>query len=155
MRRRCEGFTLLELMIVLVLIGVLVGMVSFATGMSPAQQARQEADALAGVIRQLRERAVLESQEYGVRLSGDGYRVLRLDVRGWEPVSGFNRWPDHLRLRLKHDGYSVSLGSDEGPPQLLMLSSDETSVFTLTFETKGRRWLSLSSDGIGEVRIDG
>lgn len=36
-----------------------------------------------------------------------------------------------------------------------MLSSDETSTFTLTFETRGRAWLSLSSDGISEVVIDG
>ncbi|MEJ5060381.1 MULTISPECIES: type II secretion system minor pseudopilin GspH [unclassified Pseudomonas] len=155
MRRRCRGFTLLELMIVIVLIGVLAGMVSFTTGVNPARQARQEADTLAGMIRQLREKAVLESQEHGVRLSVGGYRAMRLGIRGWEPVSTLYRWPDNLRLRLKHEGYSVSLGTDEGPPQLLMLSSDETSAFTLTFETKDRSWLSLSSDGIGEVVIDG
>jgi general secretion pathway protein H len=155
MPRRCRGFTLLELMIVMVLIGVLVGMVSVATGMNPAHQARQQAQDLASVIRQLRVRATLEDQQYGVRLSVDGYRAMRLGVRGWEPVSTFNRWPQNLRLRLKHDGYLVNLGADEGPPQLLMLSSDETSTFTLTFETRDRTWLSLSSDGIGEVVIDG
>lgn len=155
MQQRCRGFTLLELMVVIVLIGVLAGMVSFASGTSPARQARQEADALAGMIRQLRERAVLESQEYGVRLSAEGYRPLRLGSRGWEPVAAFYRWPDNLRLRLRHDGYVVNLGADEGPPQLLMLSSDETSLFTLTFEIEGRNWLSLSSDGVGEVQIDG
>jgi general secretion pathway protein H len=146
---------LLELMIVIVLIGVLVGMVSFATGMNPARQARHEADTLAGMIRQLRERAVIEGQAYGVRLSVDGYRAMRLDVRGWEAMTAVYRWPDQLRLRLKQDGYSVSLGADEGPPQLLMLSSDETSSFTVTFEVRDRIWSRLTSDGIGEVVIDG
>ncbi|MBZ9782288.1 type II secretion system minor pseudopilin GspH [Pseudomonas sp. REP124] len=155
MPRRCRGFTLLEMMIVIVLIGVLVGMVNLATGGNPARQARQEADALAGVIRQFRERAVLESQEYGVRLSNEGYRTLRLGVSGWEPVTALYRWPADLRLRLKHDGYFVNIASDEGPPQLLLLSSDEISAFSLTFESAGRRLLSLSSDGIGEVVIDG
>lgn len=41
---RSDGFTLLELMIVIVLIGILLGMVSLAMGQNPARQARQEAD---------------------------------------------------------------------------------------------------------------
>ena len=155
MGRGCRGFTLLELMIVIVLIGVLLGMVNLATGINPARQARQEADVLTGVIRQFRERAVLESQEYGVRLSNEGYRTLHLGISGWEPVTALHRWPADLRLRLQHDGYFVSLASDEGPPQLLLLSSDEISAFSLTFESAGRSGLSLSSDGIGEVVIDG
>lgn len=155
MRRHCRGFTLLELMIVIVLIGVLLGMVSFATGPSPVRQARQEADALVRMIHQLRERAVLAGQEHGLRLSVDGYRAMRLESRGWEPVTALYRWPENLRLRLEQDGHPVRLGADEGPPQLLMLSSDETSAFTLTFATREATWLSLSSDGIGEPVIDG
>lgn len=155
MRRRCAGFTLLELMIVIVLIGVLLGLVSFASGLNPARQARQEAGAVAQVIQQLRDRAVLEEREYGLRLSVEGYRVMRHEIRGWEPVAGLHRWPANVRARLKQDGYSLILGADEGPPQLLMLSSDETSAFTLTLMSAERTWLSLSGDGIGEVVIDG
>ncbi|HCS42966.1 MAG TPA: type II secretion system protein GspH [Pseudomonas sp.] len=155
MRSHCRGFTLLELMIVIVLIGVLLGMVSFATGPNPMRQARQEADGIVRMIHQLRERAVLAGQEHGLRLSADGYRAMRLDVRGWEPVTALSPWPENLRLRLEQDGHPVSLGADEGPPQLLMLSSDETSAFTLTFASQDATWLSLSSDGIGDPVIDG
>ncbi|VVN78854.1 type II secretion system minor pseudopilin GspH [Pseudomonas fluorescens] len=155
MRRHCRGFTLLELMIVIVLIGVLLGMVSYAAGPNPVRQARQEANTMVQMIHQLRERAVLAGQEQGLRLSVDGYRAMRLDGRGWEPVTGLYRWPENLRPRLEQDGHPVSLGADEGPPQLLMLSSDETSAFTLTFASQDATWLSLSSDGIGDPVIDG
>ena len=64
---------------------------------------------------------------------------MRLEIRGWEPVAAFYRWPETLRLHLEQDGYSLILGADEGPPQLLMLSSDETSAFTLTFATATNR----------------
>jgi general secretion pathway protein H len=146
---------LLELMIVLVLVGVLLGMVSLASGGSPARQVRQEAEAMVLVIHQLRQRAVFEGQEYGLRLSADGYRVMRLGVRGWDPVKELTDWPLSVRVRLQQDGYRVDLDADEGPPQLLMFSNDETSAFTLTFESGNRTWLSLSGDGIGEVVIDG
>jgi len=155
MRQRCRGFTLLELMIVIVLIGVLLGMVSFATGSNPARQARQEAHGIVGVIQQMRERAVLDGQEFGLRLSVEGYRVMRLDVQGWEPMAAFYRWPENVRLRLEQDGHPVTLGGDDGPPQVLMFSNDETSVFTLTFGNDKKTWLSLSSDGLGQVVIDG
>ncbi|MCX2897358.1 type II secretion system minor pseudopilin GspH [Pseudomonas mandelii] len=152
---RSDGFTLLELMIVIVLIGILLGMVSLAMGQNPARQARQEADNIVSLIHQLRERAVLDGLEYGMRLSANGYRGMRLAGQGWETITAFYPWPDNLRLHLELDGGFSSLGADEGPPQLLALSSDETSAFTLTFMTANTTWLSLSSDGIGEVRIDG
>jgi general secretion pathway protein H len=152
---RCRGFTLLELMIVIVVVGVLLGMLSVVGGGSPAREVRQEAEAMVQVIHQLRERAVVEGQEYGLRLSTDGHRVMRLGVRGWEPVGELTDWPLSVRLRLQLDGYWVELDADEGPPQLLMFSNDETSVFTLTFESYNRNWLSLSGDGLGEVAIDG
>ncbi|KEX91482.1 type II secretion system protein GspH [Pseudomonas umsongensis] len=154
MPRRSRGFTLLEMMIVTVLIGVLLGMVSLATGIHPAQQARQEASALGGVIRQLRQQAVLEGREYGLRLSVLGYRSMRLDGRGWEPLAAFNRWPESLQLSLEQEGYALRLGADVGPPQILLYSSDETSNFTLTFAGKDKIWATLSGDGMGEIMID-
>jgi general secretion pathway protein H len=152
---RCRGVTLLELMIVMVVVGVLLGMVSLVGGGSPARQVRQEAEAMVQVIHQLRERAVFEGQEYGLRLSAEGYRMMHLGVRGWEPVKVLTDWPLSVRVRFQQDGYAVGLDADEGPPQLLLLSNDETSAFTLTFESGNRTWLSLSGDGIGEVVIDG
>jgi general secretion pathway protein H len=141
------------MMIVLVVVGVLLGMVSLAGGGNLARQVKQEAEAMVQVIHQLRERAV-EGQEYGLRLSAAGYRVMHLGVRGWEPVKALTDWPLNVRVRLQQDGYGAGLGADEGPPQLLLLSNDETSAFTLTFESGNRTWLSLSGDGIGEVAID-
>jgi general secretion pathway protein H len=146
---------LLELMVVIVVIGVLLGMVSLATGVNPARQLRQDAHGVAQVIEHLRARAVLEGQEFGLRLSVDGYRAMRLGLQGWEPVAALRPWPENGRPRLRVDGYSSHLGADEGAPQLLMLSSDETSAFSLTFGTPSRTWMSLCADGIGEVVIDG
>lgn len=151
MPRRCQGFTLLELMIVMVLAGILWGMVSFAIGGNHARAARQDADAIVRMVQQLRNRAVREGQEYGVRISTDGYRAVRLAGQDWQSVTELYLWPAELRLRLEQEGQFMSLGHDEGPPQLLALSSDETSEFSLTFFIQDKTLLRLSSDGLSQV----
>ncbi|MOA42557.1 hypothetical protein D3C78_1646160 [compost metagenome] len=62
--------------------------------------------------------------------------------------------PEGLQVRLAHYGRALVLQGSPGQPQLLVLSSDEISAFTLHFETAGQQWLSLSSDGLGEPAID-
>lgn len=155
MRQCCQGFTLLELMIVIVVIGMLLGMVSLVVAPNPLREARHEAGEVAGMILRLRERAVLNGEQYGIRFSESGYRVMQLDDREWLPMAAFHQWPANLRLHLEQDGHALALGGDQGLPQLLMLSSDENTAFTLTFTMGDRTLLSLSSDGLGEAVIDG
>jgi len=153
MPRKSRGFTLLELMVVIALIGVVLGVVSLATGNSPGRQARQEADQLLQLILQLREQAVLEGREYGVRIQPGEYRVMRLEHEGWRPLGAARRLPQGLHLNLQQEGLQLNL--DGTVPQLLMLSNDEISAFVLSFASPEQAWLSLVSDGAGEPWIEG
>lgn len=139
---------------VILLIGVLLGMVSLATGNNPARQARQEAHGLIQLLHKLREQAVLEGREYGVRLETEGYQVFKLDGPQWRAAGPVYRLPAGLRLRLEQEGQALKLGDRPGQPHVLLLSNDETSAFTLQIETDEQRWLSVSSDGLGEPTID-
>ncbi|MGX9382364.1 type II secretion system minor pseudopilin GspH [Pseudomonas sp. JQ36] len=154
MRQRCRGFTLLELMVVMLLIGMLLGMVSLVGGNNPAQVARQEASRIARMIEQFRERAVLEGREFGVGFSLEGYRVLQLDAQGWQPLTALQQWPADLHAQLVLDGLPVRLLNSAPAPQLLMLSSDEISAFSLLLASRERVWAGLASDGLSEVTLD-
>ena len=154
MRQRCRGFTLLELMVVMVLIGMLLGMVGLVGGTNPAQVARQEASRLARLIEQFRERAVLEGREFGVGFSLEGYRVLQLGEKGWQPLLPLQAWPPELQPRLTVEGLPVRLANSAQLPQLLILSSDEISAFTMFLVTRERVWANLSSDGLSEISLD-
>ena len=145
---------MLELMVVIVLIGVLAGMVRFATGASPAREARQQAQDFVAVVQQLRERAVLDGQEYGVRVRTGSYQALRLEARDWTAVSALHRLPEGLTLGLEQDGHVLRLDDVQGPPQLLMLSSDEMSPFRLLIKSSGQALSRVSSDGLAEPLID-
>ena len=138
---------------VIALVGVVLGVVSLSTGSSPGRVSRQEAGQLLQLVQQLREQAVIEGREYGVRIQREEYRVLRLEHEGWQPTGNVHRLPQGLYFQLEQEGQRLNL--DGTVPQLLMLSNDEISAFALYFMSAERAWLSLVSDGAGEPWIEG
>jgi len=150
---RNRGFTLLELMVVIALMGIVLGTAGLVAGNSPARQARQEAVHVMQLIQQLREQAVMDGREYGVRIQSTEYQVLRLEPQGWRPVGAVRRLADGLQMQLEQEGQRLNL--DGSAPQLLMLSSDEISAFVLSFTSVEQAWVSVVSDGVGELTIEG
>lgn len=154
MRRAAAGFTLIELMVVIVLIGVLVSMVHISLGDNRARHARQEAGVLLGLMHGLREKAVLEGQEYGLRLESGAYRVVRFAGGQWQAAEARVSLPEGLELALTLEGQEQPLTAASDSPQLVWLSSDENTVFSLHIDSPPRRWRSIVSDGLGHAVID-
>lgn len=157
--RRARGFTLLEVLVVILMVGLLAGSLTLAQSDHGPQHAKREAERLRSLLGLLREDALLERQELGVRIEPDGYSVHRLDADGrWIPASDYRpqQLPDSLRLHLELGEQAPGLGAPvPGPgPQLQVLSSDELTPFSLQIELRGRPVLELSSDGLEEVRVE-
>lgn len=104
MRRAAAGFTLIEMMVVIVLIGVLASMVHINLGDSNARQARQEADVLLSLMHGLREKAVLEGQEYGLRLEPGAYQLMGFADEQWQVLEPKVKLPEGLVLGLTLEG---------------------------------------------------
>ena len=154
MRQSTAGFTLIELMVVIVLIGVLVSMVHISMGDNSPRHARQEAGALLGLMHGVREKAVLEGQEYGLRLEPAAYQLMRFDGEQWQALEPRVSLPDGLLLALTLEGQDQPLIAGAGTPQLLWLSSDENTAFELHLDSPPQRWRSIVSDGLADAVID-
>jgi general secretion pathway protein H len=95
--RRCcpcgaGGFTLLELLVVLVILGVAAGVVSLAAAPSEARIARQEAERIAALFRVAQDEARVRGRPVSWLADAHGYRFV---IGGKEPDA-----PDHpLRPR--------------------------------------------------------
>lgn len=162
--RRARGFTLIELLVVLVVLGCLLGLVVLGSGIAgPGRELRGEAERLAGLIGVLAEEAVLDNREYGLRLSGAGYQVLRFEQRSgvWQALPDqAHRLPDWAEWHLEVDGQPLRLPAQDGEqgaaPQLLLLSSGELSPFRLTLRQRRQDGphLQLSSDGFRLPRVE-
>lgn len=116
--RASRGFTLIELMVVMVIISVLIGLAVLSTGFaSTSRELDSEAERLAGLIGVLTDEAVLDNREYGLRLERDAYQVLRYDEAKarWLPVArDSHRLPEWAELTFELDGQPLVLAGSKG-----------------------------------------
>jgi general secretion pathway protein H len=171
---RHGGFTLLELMVVMVLIGIILTFVVGSVGDGGrGDRIKREAQRIAALVELVGEEAVLRSALSGMRVDEDGYRFLRwVTVDGedgkqrqeWQAMSEEDllrpRQIDSLmRLQLTVEGFGITLDSQtpegeegEPPPQVIFMPSGEHTPFELSlrYDDDNSGYL-LSAPSLGSV----
>jgi general secretion pathway protein H len=151
-----SGFTLLELLVVLVVVGIMVSMAVLSFGvLGRDRQAEEEARRFWTVLRQAREEAELQVEDVAVFIAADAYEYLRFDSRRneWQLIEydelfAQRELPEGLRFRLRLESREVVLRPDlpqrgdkdedqKWPPQVMILSSGEVMPFELEIEREG------------------
>lgn len=146
-----RGFTLIELMVVVIIVGVVTTVAILGIGDSVARRLDDESYRFASLIRLAADEAILQGHEIGLEIKRDGYRFHQFDdqLRQWvamtgNPVYRERTMQDGMTLDLLLDDQELILpglndddddeGQDPPQPQVLMLSSGEMTPFELIFE---------------------
>jgi general secretion pathway protein H len=107
-RPPAAGFSLLELLVVIVILGIMVGMTVLSLGtLRAGDPAETEARRLNALLQLLTEEALIQGRDFGLEFFEDGYRFL-----SWDPDSGLWSVVDDeaaLRRRTLPDGLRVAL----------------------------------------------
>ncbi len=165
-RNRSAGFTLLELLVVLVLIGIIISFAVLSVGDGGRQERlKQEAERIVSLFNLAGEEAVLRSMELGVVLQPHGYAFVTYGGSGWQPLAGDDLFrehalPDGVELALFMDGLQASLeppNEEEGAvkPQLWFSSSGERTPFELSLSYREGAALTYRLQGplLGAVTL--
>jgi len=110
-RKYNAGFSLLELIIVLVIIGIMVASVVISITDTRRDKLHFEARRLAGRLALARDEAILTNQEMGLEIERDQYRFLFLGEERWETSAPEEdkqlteqKLPEGMELQLRVDG---------------------------------------------------
>ncbi len=86
---RAHGFTLLELLVVVVIVAILFTYTTLAIRSdSPEDIIKKEAQRMERLVQLALEESILRGEEYGLEIFLDGYRFLRFNKNQWQPLSG-------------------------------------------------------------------
>jgi general secretion pathway protein H len=154
-----RGFTLIEVMVVVIIIGVLINFVTISFSRnSPQDQLKTEAQRLSSLIGLASEEALLRSVLIGVDIGEEEYGFMRLEEGNWVPMD------DNLfRTRELPEGMLFSIAStqqigedeEENLPEIILLNSGEMTPFELKLSSdRIDSYYRLTGNEMGERIID-
>jgi general secretion pathway protein H len=152
--QRSLGFTLLELLVVLVIMGIMLGAVSINSMQSVRQRLQTDAQRVSILLQLAREEAIVRNRPTAFEASREGYQFLVLNDNKWE------RFTDLETLRERAFTYSdtkLSLESaDQNSSDMIRIVFGREPVskpFILRLQV-GADQVLIRGDGVGHFDVE-
>ncbi|MEO6938013.1 MAG: GspH/FimT family protein [Collimonas sp.] len=151
-----RGFTLLELLVVVVIAGITLGVVSLSAFRSDRQVMQDDAQRIALLLQLTREEAILRNRPTAFEADANSYRFMVREEAGWQQLVQ----DDTLRQRdFKRTPMQLFMDpppTEAAPPNTLRITFGREPVdkpFALTM-TSGDSSVIIRADGIGHFVVE-
>ena len=176
-RRHLSGFTLLEIMLVIVLLSMTAVMVVPTFPKPSNDAAKLEAERFYQLIQLWNEQSLLKSAVMGVIVERNRYFLMELAGNNWKEVNRTKRistsitMPEEIELEINIEGLNdedqlfsrESLFDDTmfadveekppEPPQLVLMGNGEIFPFALTFSADNKPLWEVTGTDVGEFKL--
>lgn len=162
---RTRGFTLIEILVVMVILGLLATVAVFSLGgSSQRRNLEQQARELFLVLQVAGERAILDNSEIGVQVRDNQVRFLlyQPQEQGWGPLEQqpfiSREWEDSFAVELETEADPPRMPTQQEAterPDFVFFSSGETTPFRLAMSlTEDRdRQYRIETDGLNPIDL--
>jgi general secretion pathway protein H len=159
---RQPGFTLIEILVVLIIVGLLASLAVVNLGGAQQQELRNTVRDMYLLMQTASEQAIVNNQELGLVFEDAGYRFVVFDdaTRSWqvqtERLFRPRMLPEWLVLEqmIENDLPSLSGSDDESiRPDIVFFSSGEVTPFELGFAATAQAPVGhvIESEGFGGI----
>lgn len=148
------GFTLLELLVVMVIAGIMLGIVSFNAMPDERQALQHDAQRIALLLQLARDEAIVRNRPVAFEAEADRYRFLLYDEDSWQIL----KQDDLLHEReFKRSPVTFSISpvpaGQHAPLRIVFGREPVDKPFVLTLAV-GNTQVAIRADGIGHFMVE-